>query len=60
MSRYLRLTDLFTVTCRRCGGTDVDLLADACDQCGNSVVAECNACGQRFDGHDFLTTTDSG
>jgi predicted amidophosphoribosyltransferase len=50
---FVTLKDLFTVTCIGCGSTDVDLSVDACDQCGNSVNAECNACGRKFDGHEF-------
>jgi hypothetical protein len=51
--RYQRLTDLFTVTCRQCGSTDVDLSVDSCGQCGDTVEAECNGCGAVFRSHDF-------
>ena len=54
MKRYQKLTDLFTVTCKKCGSTDVDLFGDNCEQCGLSVIAECNKCKSRFDGHDFV------
>ena len=56
--RYQRLDDLFTVTCRNCGSTDVDLTAEDCDQCGLSVNAECNSCGASFNGHGFVRVGD--
>ena len=52
---FVTLNDLFTVKCKHCGSEDVDLSIDVCDQCGNSVNAECNKCGRKFNGHDFKT-----
>jgi hypothetical protein len=54
MKRYQKWNDLFTVTCRKCGNTDVDLCADFCEGCGSSVKVTCNKCGIVYDYHDFV------
>lgn len=51
--RYIELKDLFDVICKKCGSTDVDLTADSCPDCGDSVSANCNKCGTEYKYHDF-------
>ena len=51
--RYQRLNDLFTVTCRACESTDVDVCCDSCNCCGNTITATCNNCDNSYDYHDF-------
>jgi len=55
MERYQGLTDLFTVTCKQCGSTDVDLYGDSCSEWGNFVNATCNNCESKYDYYEFKT-----
>lgn len=52
-TRFLRLEDLFTVTCNRCGSTDVDLWAEECGECGTNITATCNKCNLKYNYHNF-------
>lgn len=54
MERFQNITDLFTITCKICGFNDVELTAERCECCCDSVVVECNSCGSRHDSHDFI------
>lgn len=51
--RFLRLEDLFTITCNKCGSKDVDIHAEECHECGTTLSAECNKCNSKYDYHDF-------
>lgn len=51
--RYVRFDDLFTVTCKKCGSTNVDLWTEDCSECGNSVTASCSKCGSHYAYHEF-------
>ena len=51
--RFLRLTDLFEIKCKKCGSTDVDLSADTCEECGHTIDAYCNKCKSQYKYHDF-------
>jgi len=52
-TRFLNLKDLFTITCNKCGSTDVDIHAEECHECGVCISGECNNCGNKYDYHDF-------
>jgi hypothetical protein len=52
-TRFLHLTDLFEIKCKRCGSTDVVLTSENCHECGTSIVGECNKCGLKYDYHNF-------
>ena len=52
-TRYTNLEDYFTITCRKCGSTDVWLHSEECGECGTYINAECNKCGAKYDYHDF-------
>ncbi|GAI74706.1 unnamed protein product [marine sediment metagenome] len=51
--RFKNLKDLFTIACKKCSSEDVDLTADTCPECGITIKAECNKCGQCYDYHKF-------
>jgi len=53
-SRFVNLTDLFEIKCKRCGSTDVDLSPNSCGECGDYIEANCNNCNLRYDYHSFL------
>ncbi len=53
MGRYLRLTDLFEIKCKKCNSSDIDLTGDYCEECGNTITANCNTCGNKYNYHDF-------
>lgn len=51
--RYLELTDFVTITCVNCGSTNVDLIPEYCEQCGNVINSRCNNCGLEHEYHNF-------
>lgn len=51
--RYVTINDKFEIKCRKCGSTEVDIWADSCDCCGESVVMVCNKCRNEYDYHKF-------
>jgi ribosomal protein L37E len=51
--RFQQLEDLFTITCKKCGSTDVDLSINECQECGNNIEARCRNCKQEYKYHDF-------
>jgi len=53
MKRFLKLTDLFTITCKKCNSNNIDLIPSSCDECGDIISAICNSCGSKYDYHDF-------
>lgn len=52
-TRCADVKDLFTITCKRCKSKDVDLSITDCPECGITINAECNSCGQKYDYHNF-------
>ncbi len=36
--------DLVEVKCKKCGSTNVDLMPNYCDLCGNYIDSYCNSC----------------
>ena len=52
--RFLNLYDCFEVKCKRCGSTNVELLAHECVECGFTISGECNDCHLCYNYHDFL------
>jgi len=55
--RSLYLNDLFKITCKRCGSTDIDLETHECDECGITITAECNYCYLKYKYHNFKQIT---
>jgi len=53
MKRYVNIYDKFLVRCKRCGSTNVSLMVNNCEECGDTVSASCNNCKNKFDYHDF-------
>lgn len=53
MSEYLKFSDLFEINCKKCGSNDVNTYVDHCEECGDSINAECNVCGSKYDYHEF-------
>ena len=53
-SRFLNLEDFFTITCKKCGSTEVDLWTDDCPECGTTITATCKKCNSRYHYHDFI------
>ena len=56
--RYLNLTDLFAIRCKKCNSDDVYLSSDECEECGSFISAECNKCGLAYNYHDFKNLTE--
>lgn len=59
MIRYIYLKDMFETKCKTCSSTDVDLSVNECSICGNSIIAECNSCGTKYEPHDFAKMKDN-
>ena len=53
MKAYITLEDKFKIICRVCGSEEVYLGVDECEECGNTVSADCNKCHAKFRYHDF-------
>jgi len=53
IKRFLKLSDLFEVRCKKCNSTKVSLSAQDCHECGDYVTGECDSCDSRYDYHDF-------
>jgi len=53
MKRFQKFDDLFIVRCKNCNSEDVDLTPEECSECGLTIKAECNNCGQTYDYHSF-------
>ena len=54
MKRYKEITDLFSITCKNCGSTNIDIWAESCDICRTCITAKCNTCTEKYDSHDFM------
>ena len=53
-TRYECLKDYFEIKCKKCGSTDVDLLAEYCYKCDDvDIEGECNKCKSKYSYHDF-------
>jgi predicted RNA-binding Zn-ribbon protein involved in translation (DUF1610 family) len=53
MKRFEVFSDCFTITCNKCNSTDITWSTDNCPECGTTLIAICEKCGQAYDYHAF-------
>lgn len=46
--RFLYLTDLFEIKCKKCNSTDVVLSSKYCYECGTHISGKCNNCNSKI------------